>query len=256
MSFWSGLWSFFATGSSWTGSDGILQRVLLQVELSAAVVAGSGLLGVGIGFLLGHLGKGGFLAVNAANSARAVPSLALLTILAIQPFPGLQLGGALTAGITLTALAIPPILTNSYVGMRQVPPEVRESARAAGMSSWQRFWRAQVPLALPLALAGLRTAAVEVVATSTLAAYVTFNDLGEYIFAGLSTQDTVEVVAGALLVALLALLADLCVLALARLVLPVPLRRAGRPSRAELRRMTRLARDRSGGEGGLVGSPG
>lgn len=253
MSFWPALWSFFTTAANWSGSDGILERVGRQVELSAVVVAVAGAVGVGLGFLLGHLGRGSFLAVNSANAARAVPSLALLTLLAMVSFPGLRDGGSLTAGITLAALAVPPILTNAYVGMREVPAEVREAARAMGMGPWQRFRRAQVPLALPLAVAGLRTATVEVVATSTLAAYVTFNDLGEYIFAGLSTENTVEVVAGAILVALLALLADLLLVLLARLVLPAPLRPTTRrgPPAGLLRHLRRRT-----GEARLVGSPG
>lgn len=234
MGFWSLLWAFFTTAASWSGDDGIVHRLVVQVELSAVVLAVSALVGVGIGFLLGHLGRGALLAVNSANAARAVPSLALLTLLAIWPAIGLRFGGLLTAGITLAALAVPPILTNAYVGMREVDPDVREAARASGMGGWQRFWQAEVPLALPLAVAGLRTAAVEVVATSTLAAYVTVNDLGEYIFAGLSTENSVETVAGALLVAALSLLADALVLGTSRPLVPAPLRprlARGRPLR-------------------------
>lgn len=224
MGFWSSLWSFFTTSSNWSGSDGIVDRLALQVELSVIVLMISGVIGIGLGFTLGYFRRGALVAVNAANAARAVPSLALLTLLAIWPVVGLRLGGMLTASITLTALAIPPILTNAYVGMREVDPDVREAALAAGMGPWQRFLRAEVPLALPLAVAGLRTAAVEVVATSTLAAYVTVNDLGEYIFAGLSTQDGVKTVAGAVLVAALSLLADVLVLSASRAFVPAPLR--------------------------------
>lgn len=224
MGFWSSLWSFFTTASNWSGSDGIGDRLSLQVELSAIVLTVSGVIGIGLGFALGYFRRGSLVAVNAANAARAVPSLALLTLLAIWPVVGLRFGGMLTAGITLAALAIPPILTNAYVGMREVDPEVREAAIAAGMGPWQRFLRAEVPLALPLAVAGLRTAAVEVVATSTLAAYVTVNDLGEYIFSGLSTQNSVETVAGAVLVAVLSLLADALVLLASRAIVPIPLR--------------------------------
>lgn len=224
MGFWSSLWSFFTSASNWSGSDGIAHRLALQVELSMIVLIISGVIGVGVGFALGYFGRGALVAVNAANAARAVPSLALLTLLAIWPVVGLRLGGMLTASITLVALAVPPILTNAYVGMREVDPDVREAALANGMGRWQRFWRAEVPLALPLAVAGLRTAAVEVVATSTLAAYVTVNDLGEYIFAGLSTQNSVETVAGAVLVAALSLLADAMVLLASRAVVPAPLR--------------------------------
>lgn len=241
MSFWPALGHFFTTSASWTGPDGIVHRVVVQAELSAIVVAVAGVLGIGLGFLLGHVGRGGFLAVNSANAARAIPSLALLTLLAIQPSIGLKAGGFLTAGITLVVLAIPPILTNSYVGMREVDADVREAARAMGMSGWQRFWKAEVPLALPLAVAGLRTAAIEVVATSTLAAYVTVNDLGEYIFSGLSTQNSAETVAGSLLVAVMALVTDLLLVGAYRLVTPLPLRRRRGPTRAEVLHRERVA---------------
>ncbi len=247
MGFWAGLWQFFSTAANWSGPTGILVRLGNQVELAVVVVAVSTVVGMGLGFYLGHAGRGGFVAVNAANSARAVPSIALLTILAIQPFPGLRFDGFLTAGITLVALAIPPILTNSYVGIREVDADVREAARAVGMGAWQRFWRVEVPLALPLAVAGVRTAAVEVVATSTLAAYVTFNDLGEYIFAGLAQNDTVETFAGALLVALLAGATDLLLFGLYRLVTPRALVHSGalRPeqSRGIVRRFPAFARN-------------
>lgn len=224
MSFWSGLWAFFTTGANWSGSDGIATRVVVQVELCAAVLVVVAVIGCGVGFALGHFGRGGVVFLNAANAARAVPSLALLTLLAIYPPIGLKFNGMLTAGLTLAALGIPPVLTNAYTGMLEVDADVREAARASGMSRWQRFSRVEVPLALPLALAGMRVAAVEVVATSTLAAYVTVNDLGEYIFAGLATQNSVETVGGALLVAVLSLLADLLILGLGLLVLPEPLR--------------------------------
>lgn len=227
MHFLSEVFHFFSTAANWSGSNGILARLALQAELSIVVVVIASAIGVGLGFWLGHVGRGGFLAVNSANAARAVPSLALLTLLVIQPQIGFKLGGFLAAALTLVALAVPPILTNAYVGMRDVDADVREAARSVGMSARERFWRVEVPLALPLAIAGVRTAAVEVVATSTLAAYVTFNDLGEYIFAGLAQQDAVETFSGALLVAGLAGLTDLLLTGVFRLVTPQALRRGG-----------------------------
>jgi osmoprotectant transport system permease protein len=149
-----------------------------------------------------------------------VPSLALLTLLAIFPLVSLKDGGDLAAFLALFALAVPPVLTNAYIGMREVDPDVNEAGRAVGMSSVGRFFRLEIPLAAPLAVAGLRTAAVEVVATSTLAAYVSVNDLGIFIFSGLNTNDTVEMFAVALLVAALAGLTDLLLRGLYRLVSP------------------------------------
>jgi osmoprotectant transport system permease protein len=243
MNFLSGVAHWLTTAANWSGADGIVLRAISQIELSAAVIGASIILGVGIGFALGHSGRGGFFAVNAANAARAVPSLALLTLLVTWPFISLKGDGFYASFLALVALAIPPILTNAYVAMRGVNAEVIEAAKSVGMSSWQRFIRVEVPLAAPLAVSGIRTAAVEVVATSTLAAYVTFNDLGGFIFAGLATNDVAEAFSGAFLVAVLAEGTDLVFLALYRFVVPVSLRRAGVTSRPTVR--ARTARPRA-----------
>lgn len=248
MSFLSHVVSFLTTRANWSGTDGILVRLAMQAELAGAVVLAAGVVGMAGGFLLGRRGRAGFLAVNASNAARAVPSLALLVLLAIFPPIGLNDGGLPTAFLTLFALAIPPVLTNSYVGMRGIDSDVREAARATGMGSWRRFSRIEVPLALPLAIAGLRTAAVEVVATSTLAAYVTFNDLGSYVFAGIAQNNAVETFSGALLVALLAEGTDLVLAGCYKLVTPKALRHdrslAAAASRGFARRRPVLARRR------------
>ena len=216
---------------NWGGADGIWVRSLNQLELSAAVVVAAVLVGVGVGAVLGHTGRGGFVVVNAGNAARAVPSLALLTLLVIQPSISLTANGFLASFLALFALAVPPILTNAYVGVREVDPDVRSAARGMGMTATQILWRVEAPLALPLVMAGVRTAAVEVVATATLAAFVSYVDLGTYIFAGLNTQNHVETFSGALLVAILAFLTD-TVLALVQLaVTPAGLRRSGHLAR-------------------------
>jgi len=223
---------FFTTSSSWSGSSGILVRVGHQAELSAAALVAAALVGVGVGALLGHSGRGGFVFVNAANAARAVPSLALLVILYIQRSINQMSTGAFVASfIAMFALAVPPILTNSYVGVRSVDADARSAASAMGMTGGQVLSRVELPLAAPLIVAGVRTAAVEVVATATLAAYVGFSDLGSYIFAGLATQNAVETFSGALLVAVLALATDLALAALARALTPEGIRRSGRSKR-------------------------
>jgi osmoprotectant transport system permease protein len=206
MSFLDRLFHWFTTSANWTGSSGIPEQFWRSLELSLAVVAVGLVLGGGLGVVLGHTGRGGLIAVNAANAFRAVPSLALLTLLAIQPAISLKWDGFLASWIALTALAIPPILTNTYVGMREVDPDVRDAAKAMGLTGLQVLGRVEAPLALPFVMAGVRTAAIEVVATSTLAAYVGYSDLGTYVISGLDTQNTVVAVAGALLVALMAAL--------------------------------------------------
>jgi osmoprotectant transport system permease protein len=227
MSFLGRLFHWFSTGANWHGPGGIPLLFERSLELSAAVVATALLLGGGLGLVLGHTGRGGLVALNAANAFRAVPSLALLTLLAIQPAISLKWDGFLASWIALTALAIPPILTNTYVGMREVDADVRDAARAMGFRGRHVLWRVEAPLAVSFVMAGVRTAAIEVVATSTLAAYVGYSDLGTYVIAGLDTQNTVEAVAGALLVGVMAALVAVVLGALGRLVTPHPLRRRG-----------------------------
>ncbi len=154
-----------------------------------------------------------------------MPTLALLTLFAIVPWISLRWGGFLAAFLALVVLAIPPILTNTYVGMREVDAEVRDAAKAMGLTGGQVLRTVELPLAIPFVMAGVRTASIEVVATSTLAAYVSYTDLGTPVISGLNTNDTVEAFAGALLVALLAAVVALGLGVLQRRLTPVPLRR-------------------------------
>jgi osmoprotectant transport system permease protein len=216
---------WFTTASRWSGSSGIPELFWQTAKLSVAVVLTAFVIGGALGALAGHTGRGSVAAVNAANAARAVPTLALLTLLAIVPSISIRWGGFLASYLALVALAIPPILTNTYVGMREVDADVREAARAMGLTRWQVFGRVELPLAVPFVAAGVRTASVEVVATSTLAAYVSYSDLGTLVISGLNTQDSVEAFAGSLLVAALAGVAALALRGLQRVLTPPPLRR-------------------------------
>jgi len=154
---------------------------------------------------LGHTGRLGFVAVNFANIGRALPSLALLAFALPVAFSlGLGLGFWPTF-IALVPLAIPPMLTNAFVGIRGVDRDVIEAARGMGLSETGILRRIEVPLALPLVLAGARTSAVNVVATATLGALVAGGGLGRYIVDGLAVQEYDRLFAGALLVALLAI---------------------------------------------------
>jgi osmoprotectant transport system permease protein len=174
--------------------------------------------------VFGHTGRGSLVAVNAANAFRAVPSLALLTLLAISPQISLKWGGFLASFIALTVLAVPPILTNTYVGIREVDADVTDAARAMGLRGGQIMGRVELPLALPFIVAGIRTAAIEVVATSTLAAYVSYSDLGTPLLASLSSNNSVEAFCASLLVILLAALFAVGLGLLQRAVTPAALR--------------------------------
>jgi len=200
---------WLTSGAHWTGSGGIPTLFYKQLVLSAAVVAAGTLIGGGIGLVLGHTGRGSLLAVNAANAFRAVPTLALLTLLAIYPPISLKWNGFLCSFLALTVLAIPPILTNTYVGIREVDADITDAASAMGLTGRQVLGRVELPLALPFILAGIRTSAIEVVATSTLAAETFYSDLGTPVIAGLNSNDSVEAFCGALLVAVMAALVAL-----------------------------------------------
>jgi osmoprotectant transport system permease protein len=224
VSFFDRLFHWFTSSANWSGSNGIPELFWRQLELSAVVVVTALIIGGGLGVVLGHTGRGGLVAVNAANAFRAVPTLALLTLLAIQPSISLKWGGFLASWIALTALAIPPILTNTFVGMREVDADVREAAKAMGLTGGQVLRRVEAPLAAPFVMAGVRTAAIEVVATSTLAAFVSYSDLGTYVISGLNTQNTVLSVAGALLVGIMAGVVAVSLGLVTRAVTPIPLR--------------------------------
>jgi osmoprotectant transport system permease protein len=171
--------------------------------LAAMVVA------LPVGVLLGHTGRGGGFTVALSNVSRAVPTLALLTIFAVTPIGF----GPTATTIALAVFAVPPVLTNTYVGFRSVDRDVVEAARAMGMSGRQVVLRAELPLAAPLVMTGVRTAAVQVVATATLAALVAGGGLGGIITLAFAQQDYGVVLAGALLVAALAVLTEVLLVA-------------------------------------------
>ena len=204
MSFLSHVVTWFTMGSHWHGSNGIPHRVFEHVVMSAAAVSAAVVVAIPPSLVLGHLRRFGAVAINFSNAGRAVPSFAVL-VLAAQVI-GI---GAEPAFIALFVLAIPPLVTNSYVGMADVDAEISESAKGMGMTGWQSVWRVELPVALPVVLAGVRTAAVQVVATATLAALVAWGGLGRYIIDGLAQRDFVQVFAGAVLVALLSVLTEL-----------------------------------------------
>ena len=218
---------------NWQRRGGILELLVEHVRISAIAVLLAALVALPVGVLLGTTGRGGGVVVVLSNVSRAVPTLALLTVFAVTP-----LGFSDTSTILALALfAFPPMLTNTFVGFREVDRDVREAARAMGMSRGQVVARVEFPLALPLVMTGLRTAAVQVVATATLAALVGGGGLGRIINLGFGQQDYAVMIAGALLVALLALLTELLLVLLSaaltpgprRWTLPRPWRRQGGP---------------------------
>ncbi len=221
-------WTWLTSGSSWSGGDGIAARLSQHVFLSLACLAISCVLALPVALLLGHIGRGGVLAVNISNAGRAVPTFAVLVLLLLSP---IGQDGQWPTIIALVLFAVPPLITNAYVGMREVDRDVVEAARGMGMSGRQMLWRVELPLAFPLVMTGVRSATVQVVATATLAALPGGGGLGRLITAGFARGHTYEVVGGALLVALLALLLEGVFVLLQRYADPLrrrPARRVGR----------------------------
>jgi osmoprotectant transport system permease protein len=211
---------WFADPAHWQGSHGIPVRVLEHLELSGLAVAIAILIAVPIALYLGHVGRGGFVAINVANIGRALPSLALIGLgLAIAIPLGLGLGFWPTM-FALVPLAIPPIMTNTFVAIREVDRDVVDAARGMGLEESQILRSVEIPLGLPLILDGMRTASVNVVATATLGAIVAGGALGRFIVDGLALQEYDQLVAGALLVALLAIVTEVAFGTLARASAP------------------------------------
>jgi osmoprotectant transport system permease protein len=172
------------------------------------------MIGLPVALWLGHLGRGGFLAINISNVGRAIPTFALLAILVTADFPGTQEFGpygraGLATLIALTLFALPPIITNGYVAIREVPGDVKQAAVGMGMTGTQRFFRVELPLGLPLITSGVRLALVQVWATATIAAMVAGPGLGRVITDGFFRSDYAKGIAGAVVVAIVALALEL-----------------------------------------------
>jgi osmoprotectant transport system permease protein len=218
-----GVWAWFTDSANWAGADGVPVRLAEHLRISASALLIAVLIAVPVGIVLGRSGRGAFLAFSVGNVGRAIPTFALLFIFASWDTVGV---GDLAAILALVLFAIPPLLTNTYVGLREVDVDAKDAARGLGMTSWQRLRRVELPLSVPLVAAGLRTTTVQVVATATLAAFVGGGGLGRYIVDGFGQQDTVLITVGVILVAALCIVTE-GVLALAqRAVTPPPLREA------------------------------
>jgi osmoprotectant transport system permease protein len=210
---------------NWTNPDGIVTRLFEHLRLSAGAVLLACLVAWPIGIALGRRGRGGALVVVLSNATQAIPVVALLTIL-----PLTALGfGARPVIVALAVFAIPPLLATAYTGMREVDPEVRDAARGMGLSRWQLLRGVELPLAVPYLAAGLRTATVQVIATAALAALVNGGGLGTIVSAGFGIGIAAgggQILAGGLLIAGLALLAEALLAWVQRRVTPVASRRA------------------------------
>jgi len=221
VSFFNWAWDWVTTDANWHGPGSIPHQLVAHLGYSALPLLVAALIGVPAGVWIGHRGgKSAAVVINIANAWRAIPTLGLLILIAV--FLGFSV---LTWLLPLTVLAIPPILVNAYEGIAAVDPAVKDAAAGMGMTPWQQVTRVEVPNALPLILVGLRTGAIFVVATATIAAYIGLGGLGRFIFDGLASDEYGPVAGGALLVVVLAVLVLALFAGLSRLVVPAGLRK-------------------------------
>ena len=221
----SDAWAYLTDSGNWTGSGGMLELLAQQLLLTVTALGLAVAVGLPLALWLGHLGRGGFLAINISNVGRAVPTFALLALFVTLDFPGrAELGPYGRAGLAtllaLTLFGLPPIITTSYVAVREVSADVKEAARGMGMTGRQRFWRVELPLALPLVVSGVRLALVQIWATATIAALVAGPGLGRVITDGFFRTNYGKGIAGALVVAAVALVLEVAAAAAQRAATP------------------------------------
>lgn len=192
--------AFFSDSAHWSGYDGIPTRLGEHVQYTLEALALAAAIGLPVGLITGHYGRGGNALSLIATAGRALPTFGLLVLMT------LSLGfGLVNVMIPLVVLAVPPILVTTYEAMRSVDPPPVDAARGMGMRESGILLRVELPVALPLILGGLRSAAIQIVSTATIAAYVSLGGLGRYIVDGLYQHDYEKVVGGATLVAGMAL---------------------------------------------------
>ena len=225
--------NWFSNPATWEGYNGIPTRLVEHVAMSGLALLLAAPVAVGLGLWIGHTRRAEFVTITIANLGRAIPSFAILAF----AFPLFLRFGYVGLGfwptvVALFFLAIPPILTNTHIGLRGVDADTLEAAKGMGMTGGQILRSIEIPLGAPLIVAGLRTSAVQVVATATLGAVIASGGLGRYIVDGFAFgtfgESGVEgrqlVVGGALLVALLAIATEGAFALVERWVTPTPIR--------------------------------
>ena len=225
---------YLLDGDSWSwASGGIPLLVLQHIGYTVVTVLISAVIALPIGLFIGHTNRGAFLAINIGNAGRSLPTFGLLSLMVA--LVGI---GTLPVLVALVVLAVPPILASTYAGIRSVDPASVDAAVGMGMRPMQVLFKAEVPMALPLIISGLRSALLQVCATATVAAYVGLGGLGRPLVDGLAVNEYDRVFAGALLVALLAIIFDLAGAGAERLFVSPGVRRRTSGSRRTRRRRT------------------
>lgn len=197
-------WQWLTDPAHWTGIAGIPNRLAEHVSVTFAALVVAAIIAIPAGLIIGHTRRGAAVVGAITGGVRAIPTLGLLTLL------GLWLGIGIEAPfIALVVLAIPSLLVGAYSGVEAIDTHTPQAAQAIGMRSAQVLLTVELPLALPVIVGGLRAATLQLVATTTLAAYTADTGLGRYIFSGLKTRDYAEMLGGAVLVIVVAVILEL-----------------------------------------------
>lgn len=222
---WDSIQEFLSDPATWSGPGSIWNRLAEHMWVSVTAVVIAAVLVLPPAFWLGHIRKGSDIATALVNIGRAVPSFG---ILAISFLVLVQMGAGVSEPwavlVALIALAAPPMFTNTVAGIQSVEPATIEAARGMGLTGSEVLRGVEIPLAMPLVLEGVRIGLVQVIATATLGALVSWGGLGRFIVDGFAQQDVGQLVVGAVLVGILAIIAELAMSRLARVVTPNGLR--------------------------------
>ena len=198
--------SYLLDASKWAGDGGTGTLLLQHLAYTAAAVLIGAVIAIPLGILIGHTGRGGFLVIGISNAARAIPSIGLLVLVVLLTSTGFG-----PTVLVLAVLALPAILTATAAGIAGADPDAVYAARALGMTGGQVVGRVEWPLAVPLVISGLRSATLQVVATATVAAFAAGGGLGQLLISGQRSRDYSQMFAGAVLIAVLAILLDLLI---------------------------------------------
>jgi osmoprotectant transport system permease protein len=215
------LLNWFGDPAHWQGTDGIPARLLQHLGYTLLALVIALVIALPLGLYVGHTGRGGVILVGAGNTIRALPTLGLVTFLFL-----IFTESETATIIGLVVLAVPPILAGTYAGLQATDKGVVDAAEGVGMTGWQQLWKVEVPISLPLVLGGIRNAVLQLVATAAVAAYVGLGGLGRFLLDGLAVLDYSQVVAGAILTTLLAIVLDLILAAVQRALVPKGVRLA------------------------------
>jgi osmoprotectant transport system permease protein len=218
---WDSIQEFLSDPATWSGPSSIWNRLAEHVVVSVAAVLVAALLVLPLALWLGHIRKGSDIATAVVNIGRAVPSFGILAIsFLILVQMGAGVGEPWAVLVALVALAAPPMFTNTVAGIQSVEPATIEAARGMGLTESEVVRSVEIPLAMPLVLEGVRIGLVQVIATATLGALVAWGGLGRFIVDGFAQQDVGQLVVGAVLVGLLAIIAELAMSSLGRAFTP------------------------------------